>query len=52
MSWEASIDYAFAKEQELIVRQKDAFRNEGIGDFLKGKYKPGLESHGGSNQGA
>ena len=52
MSWEASIDYAFAKEQELIARQNDAFRNEGIGDFLKGKYKPGLESHGGSNQGA
>ena len=45
MSWDASISYAFAKEMELIVRQNDAFRTEGIGDFLKGKYKPGLESH-------
>jgi trans-feruloyl-CoA hydratase/vanillin synthase len=45
MSWEASISYAFAKEMELVVRQNDGFRTEGIGDFLKGKYKPGLESH-------
>lgn len=45
MSWDASISYAFAKEMELVVRQNDAFRTEGIGDFLKGKYKPGLESH-------
>jgi len=45
MSWDAAISYAFAKEMELVVRQNDAFRTEGIGDFLKGKYKPGLESH-------
>jgi trans-feruloyl-CoA hydratase/vanillin synthase len=45
MSWDASISYAFAKEMELVVLQNDAFRTEGIGDFLKGKYKPGLESH-------
>lgn len=45
MSWEASMNFAFAKEAELIARQNDAFRTEGIGDFLKGKYKPGLESH-------
>lgn len=45
MGWEAAMDYSFAKEQELVLRQKDAFKTEGIGDFLKGKYKPGLESH-------
>jgi trans-feruloyl-CoA hydratase/vanillin synthase len=46
MSWEAAMAYSFAKEQELVVRQGDAWKTEGIGDFLKGKYKPGLESHG------
>ncbi len=46
MSWDAAMAYAFAKEQELVVRQGDAWKTEGIGDFLKGKYKPGLESHG------
>ena len=46
MSWDAAMAYAFAKEQELVVKQGDAWKTEGIGDFLKGKYKPGLESHG------
>jgi trans-feruloyl-CoA hydratase/vanillin synthase len=45
MSWEASMSYTSAKEHDLIVRQNDAWRSEGIGDFLKGEYKPGLESH-------
>ena len=45
MSWDAAMAYSFAKEQELVVRQGDAWKKEGIGDFLKGKYKPGLESH-------
>ena len=46
MGWEAAIDYAAAKEMELVLKQGDAFRKEGIGDFLKGEYRPGLESHG------
>ncbi len=45
MSWEASMSYTSAKEAELVSRQNDAFRTEGISDFLKGEYKPGLESH-------
>jgi feruloyl-CoA hydratase/lyase len=48
MSWDAAMSYSFAKEQELINRQDDAFKKEGITDFLAGKYKPGLESHGAS----
>jgi trans-feruloyl-CoA hydratase/vanillin synthase len=47
MSWEAAMSYSMAKEMELAHRQNDAWRKEGIGDFLKGKYKPGLESHPG-----
>ena len=43
MTWEASMSYTTAKEQELVVRQNDAWRTEGIGDFLKGEYRPGLE---------
>lgn len=45
MSWDAAMSYSFAKESELVLLQNDAWRTEGIGDFLKGKYKPGLESH-------
>jgi trans-feruloyl-CoA hydratase/vanillin synthase len=47
MSWEAAMNYSMAKELELVQRQNDAWRKEGIQDFLKGKYKPGLESHPG-----
>ena len=46
MSWDAAMAYAFAKEQELVVKQGDAWKKEGIGDFLQGKFRPGLESHG------
>ncbi len=45
MTWEASMSYTSAKEYDLVVRQNDAWRTEGIGDFLKGEYRPGLESH-------
>jgi len=45
MTWEAAMNYSSGKEMELVVRQNDAWREEGIGDFLKGKYRPGLESH-------
>ncbi len=44
MPWESSVNYTSAKEMELVVRQKDAWRVEGIGDFLQGKYRPGLAS--------
>ncbi|MGD9767357.1 MAG: p-hydroxycinnamoyl CoA hydratase/lyase [Pseudolabrys sp.] len=47
MTWDAAMNYAMAKELELVQRQNDAFRKEGIQDFLKGKYKPGLEAHPG-----
>ena len=46
MSWEAAMSYSSAKEMELVLRQGDAWRSEGIGDFLKGEYRPGLEAHG------
>jgi feruloyl-CoA hydratase/lyase len=45
MSWDAAMNFSMAKEMELVHRQNDAFRKEGIGDFLEGKYKPGLEDH-------
>jgi len=46
MSWEASMSYTAAKEQEVFVAQKGAWLESGIGDFVKGLYKPGLEGHG------
>ena len=45
MSSEAAINYAAAKSDQLSLRQKDAWRSEGIGDFLEGKYRPGLGGH-------
>lgn len=47
MSWEASMDYTLAKQDQLTLRQKGAWQDEGIGDFLDKKYKPGLGSMAG-----
>jgi trans-feruloyl-CoA hydratase/vanillin synthase len=45
MTWEASMAYTQAREGLLSKNQNDAFRTTGIGDFLKGQYRPGLESN-------
>ncbi len=45
MSWEASMSYTAAKEQEVLTAQNGAWMKRGIGDFVEGKYKPGLEGH-------
>jgi trans-feruloyl-CoA hydratase/vanillin synthase len=45
MPWDASINLTMAKEGELAYLQDDSWRKDGIGDFLKGKYKPGLGGH-------
>ena len=45
MGWEAAMNYSFAKERELTLLQNAAWREEGIGDFLGKKFRPGLESH-------
>jgi trans-feruloyl-CoA hydratase/vanillin synthase len=50
MSWEASISYTSAKENEVFLAQKGAWVESGVGDFVKGKYKPGLESHEATNK--
>jgi feruloyl-CoA hydratase/lyase len=45
MTWEASMNYTTAKEEELTNRQRTGWKNEGVRDFVDGKFKPGLESH-------
>ncbi len=45
MDWDAAVAYAQAREGLLSKNQNDAFRRVGIGDFLEGKYRPGLESN-------
>jgi trans-feruloyl-CoA hydratase/vanillin synthase len=45
MGWDASIAYTNARQGLLSKNQNDAFQHTGIGDFLKGKYRPGLESN-------
>jgi feruloyl-CoA hydratase/lyase len=45
MPWDAAISYATAKEHEVFVLQKGAWLEEGVGDFVKGLYKPGLGAH-------
>lgn len=43
MSWEASMNYTGAKEVELHSAQEVGWRDGGVGDFVQGKFKPGLE---------
>lgn len=45
MPWDSAIAFASAKEKEVAYLQADAWRKEGIGDFLKGRYRPGFETH-------
>ena len=45
MSAEASMNFTAAKSDQLSLRQQDSWRSEGIGDFLEGKYRPGLGGH-------
>lgn len=47
MPWDAAMNYAVAKENEVFFQQKGAWLEQGIGDFVKGLYKPGLEGHEG-----
>lgn len=41
--WENSMSYAYARELAVTLRTADSWREEGITDFLEGKFKPGLE---------
>jgi trans-feruloyl-CoA hydratase/vanillin synthase len=45
MSGDAALSYSGAKEAEVMLLQQDAWRKEGISDFVQGKYKPGLGGH-------
>lgn len=45
MGFDAAVNYSMAKENELLVLQKNAWVEEGVGDFVKKRYKPGLEGH-------
>ena len=45
MSAEAALNFAAAKSDQLTLRQQGSWRSEGIGDFLEGKYRPGLGGH-------
>jgi trans-feruloyl-CoA hydratase/vanillin synthase len=45
MSWEASMDYCLAKQDQLTKRQQGSWQDKGIGDFLNKQYKPGLGGH-------
>jgi feruloyl-CoA hydratase/lyase len=43
MEWESAMDYSAGKQAELTLNQRDAWRDEGIGDFMAKKFRPGLE---------
>jgi trans-feruloyl-CoA hydratase/vanillin synthase len=45
MTWEASMNYTGAKEVELSNRQRVGWKDDGVDDFVQGKFKPGLEDH-------
>lgn len=41
MTWEASMNYTFAKENEVFVAQRGGWIEQGVGEFLEGRTKPG-----------
>ncbi len=45
MDWDDAMDYATAKSNEKSYFQHDAWKDEGIGDFLAKRYRPGLGGH-------
>ena len=45
MDWDTAMSYSSAVQAQHVARQDDAFRKEGIGDFLDKKYRPGLGGH-------
>jgi feruloyl-CoA hydratase/lyase len=45
MPWEAAMNFSMAKEEELQSRQRIGWKEEGVGDFVKGRFKPGLQGH-------
>jgi trans-feruloyl-CoA hydratase/vanillin synthase len=45
MEWDTAMNYASALQAWHTQRQGNAFRKEGISDFLDKKYKPGLGGH-------
>lgn len=45
MPLDAALNYIVAKEAEMTMMQGDAWRREGIGDFVGGEYKPGMGGH-------
>ena len=45
MEWDTAMNYSSALQAWHTARQGNAFREEGIGDFLEKKYKPGLGGH-------
>jgi trans-feruloyl-CoA hydratase/vanillin synthase len=45
MEWDAAVDYAIVRQHAITYQQSGAWMDTGIGDFLKGDYKPGLESN-------
>lgn len=45
MPLDAALNFIVAKEAEMTVKQRDAWRSEGIRDFVAGEYKPGLGGH-------
>jgi trans-feruloyl-CoA hydratase/vanillin synthase len=47
MGWDAAIAYAGTMQDSLTLKQKGAWREKGIGDFLKGEFRPGLEGNPG-----
>lgn len=48
MDWDDAMDYTTAKSNEKSYLQRDTWKDEGIGDFLAKRYRPGLEGHEGA----
>lgn len=43
-NYEVALAWSMAKNDQLSLLQKGAWKEKGIGQFLEGRYKPGFES--------
>ena len=41
MTWDGSVSYTLAKENEVFQLQNGGWIKDGVGDFVQGKFKPG-----------
>ena len=45
MEWDTALDYAVVRQHAITYQQSGAWLNTGVGEFLKGDFRPGFETN-------